>query len=157
MCNTDGGGASLNLKSLYLMFLSSKNLFRHLWMMWSAKSTSRIRFSDCLSFSKDLTSGHTTTLTRAAGATRDRSGVLQPAQDSNACGTADAAGAGGLVYLHVVPLLVRDEGHAVDPGQPAVLQQSLLGLNTTKGDGGSVVNQLNQSIWLFHQLHPAVP
>lgn len=84
-----------------------------------------------------------------------RSGVLQPAQDSNACGTADAAGGGGLVYLHVVPLLVRDEGHAVDPGQPAVLQQSLLGLNTTKGDaqGGSVVNQLN----LFHQLHPAVP
>lgn len=96
-------------------------------MMWSPKSNSRIRFSDCLSFSKDLTSGHTTTLTRASSSL-DRQRCAH-AEYSNARGSADA---GGLVYLHVVPLLVRDQGHAVDPGQPAVLQQSLLGLNTIK-------------------------
>lgn len=37
------------------MFLSSKNLVRHFWMMWSTKSDSGIRFSDCRSFSKDFT------------------------------------------------------------------------------------------------------
>lgn len=37
------------------MCLSSKYLVRYFWMMLSTKSHSRIRFSDCLSFSKDLT------------------------------------------------------------------------------------------------------
>lgn len=45
----------IKVTCLYLMFLSSKNLVRHFWMMWSTKSDSRIRFSDCLSFSKDFT------------------------------------------------------------------------------------------------------
>lgn len=43
------------LISFYLMLLSSENLVRHFWMMWSAKSDSGIRFSDCRSFSKYLT------------------------------------------------------------------------------------------------------
>lgn len=115
---------------LYLMLLSSENLFRHFWMMWSARSDSGIRFSDCLSFSKDLTSRqrHTTTLT--CSELFDQyyhrhcfvltHGILKRRHSRRFW----------LLYLHIAPLLVRDHGHAVDPGQPAVLQQSLLRLNT---------------------------
>ena len=56
--------STLNPKCLYLLFLSSQNLVRHFWMMWSTKSDSGIRFSDCLSFSKDLTWRRKMTLTR---------------------------------------------------------------------------------------------
>lgn len=57
----------IKTKCLYLMFLSSKNLVRHFWMMWSTKSDSGIRFSDCRSFSKDLTWRQKMALPCAAG------------------------------------------------------------------------------------------
>lgn len=35
-----------------------------------------------------------------------------------------------LLYLHILSLLVRNQGHAADASKPAVLQQRLLRLNT---------------------------
>ena len=43
---------------VYLPFLSSNKRVRYFWRTWSTRSPSGMRFSVCLSFSKDFTCGH---------------------------------------------------------------------------------------------------
>lgn len=70
-----------------------------------------MRFSDCLSFSKDLTCAQTISgMNSAADAVGHVS--VPPLQR----------------YLHVVAFLVRDQSQTGDTGQFAVIQQRLLRL-----------------------------
>lgn len=126
------------------MFLSSKNLVRHFWMMWSTKSDSGIRFSDCRSFSKDFTWEMEITLT--CESRKAFTELCETARDLS-CKTARLfvalniqniwgvcvclrPGLKRLDHLHIVSFFVRHEGQACDACQPAVLHQRLLGLKT---------------------------
>lgn len=97
----------------YLMFLSSRNLYRHFWMTWSTKSDSRIRFSNCLSFSK-----HFTWRTEKATICNATGRFLQhfiSLKSWVCCWEVDVLGwCTDGAYLHIGSLFVRDEGHACD-------------------------------------------
>lgn len=97
----------ITAKSFYLMFLSSKNLVRYFWMMWSAKSHSGIRFSDCLSFSKDLTWRHKITLTCAVVYNRSMIVSYRNSLESIVICRASQRFC-TVIHLHIASLLVGD-------------------------------------------------